>query len=175
MLVNLTNDAWFGKSSAAYQHFSMAVFRAVENRRSLVRCANTGISGFVDPAGRIIARTALFEDAVVDRPVPVLSEKLSTPGMGDLLPLVCLIILGMLMGRSMIRDRQGNLAPCALSARWIKQFLNRMAEKAPAKNDFIFCLSFGRLLRYIHRSNGAGEFSVSGAIVSNNFLGGDKS
>ncbi|HSO20754.1 MAG TPA: apolipoprotein N-acyltransferase, partial [Desulfosarcina sp.] len=61
VLVNLTNDAWFGRSSAAFQHFSMAVFRAVENRRSLVRCANTGISGFVDPAGRVVAKTGLFE------------------------------------------------------------------------------------------------------------------
>jgi apolipoprotein N-acyltransferase len=94
VLVNLTNDAWFGKSSAAYQHFSMAVFRAVENRRSLVRSANTGISGFVDPAGRILARTALFEDAVVDRPVPVVSGTSMYTRTGDLLPLACLILLG---------------------------------------------------------------------------------
>jgi apolipoprotein N-acyltransferase len=86
VLVNLTNDAWFGKSSAAYQHFSMAVFRAVENRRSLVRSANTGISGFVDPAGRILARTALFEDAVVDRPVPVCQKQVCTPGRATCCP-----------------------------------------------------------------------------------------
>ena len=106
VLVNLTNDAWFGNTSAAYQHFSMAVFRAVENRRSLVRCANTGISGFVDPAGRIVARTALFEDAVVVRTVPVLTETTLYTRIGDALPLACLIVLGVLMGRSMIRDPQ---------------------------------------------------------------------
>ena len=103
VLVNLTNDAWFGKSSAAYQHFSMAVFRAVENRRSLVRCANTGISGFVDPVGRIVAQTGLFEDAVVDRDVPVITETSIYTRVGDLLPLTCLIVLGLLAGRPMFR------------------------------------------------------------------------
>lgn len=105
VLVNLTNDAWFGKTGAAYQHFSMAVFRAVENRRSLVRCANTGISAFVDPAGRIMARTALFEDAVVVQTIPVLTEKTVYTRMGDALPLACLIVLTLLMGRSMIHER----------------------------------------------------------------------
>jgi len=50
----------------------MAVFRAVENRRPLIRAANTGISGFIDPAGRILAQTPLFEEAVMTRLVPVI-------------------------------------------------------------------------------------------------------
>jgi apolipoprotein N-acyltransferase len=72
LLVNITNDAWFGRTSAAYQHFSMAVFRAVENRRVLVRSANTGISGFIDANGRVLETTALFEQAVIARSVPLL-------------------------------------------------------------------------------------------------------
>ncbi len=60
-LVNLTNDAWFGKTSAPYQHFDMACMRAVENRVWLIRVANTGISGFVDPWGRVIKKGELFE------------------------------------------------------------------------------------------------------------------
>jgi apolipoprotein N-acyltransferase len=134
VLVNLTNDAWFGKSGAAYQHFSMAVFRAVENRRSLVRSANTGISGFVDPAGRILARTALFEDAVVDRPVPVVSETSMYTRTGDLLPLACLILLGIWIGWPLIRDRpseDGVLA--AYMPDWIKQLISRMAGKGPGR------------------------------------------
>jgi apolipoprotein N-acyltransferase len=55
LLVNITNDAWYKKSSAPYQHFAASVFRAIENRLYLVRSANTGISGFIDPFGRILA------------------------------------------------------------------------------------------------------------------------
>ena len=60
VLVNLTNDAWYGKSSAPYQSWAMTVFRAVETRRSLVRSANTGISGMIDPLGRVALSSELF-------------------------------------------------------------------------------------------------------------------
>ncbi len=59
-LVNITNDAWFGHSSASYQHMAMVSFRAVEGRVPIVRAANTGISGFIDQAGRIHGATPLF-------------------------------------------------------------------------------------------------------------------
>ncbi|MBI5561369.1 MAG: apolipoprotein N-acyltransferase [Deltaproteobacteria bacterium] len=61
LLVNITNDAWFGFTSAPYQHFGMSIMRAVENKSFLVRSANTGISAIVDPAGRVVGRTRLFE------------------------------------------------------------------------------------------------------------------
>jgi apolipoprotein N-acyltransferase len=60
-LINITNDAWYGRSAAPYQHLAMAVFRAVENRRYLVRAANTGISAVVAPDGRIVSASGLFE------------------------------------------------------------------------------------------------------------------
>jgi apolipoprotein N-acyltransferase len=60
MICNVTNDAWFGDTAAPGQHFSAACFRAVEMRRPVVRCANSGISGAVDARGRILARTSVF-------------------------------------------------------------------------------------------------------------------
>ena len=65
LLTTITNDAWFGHTSAPYQHFAQASMRAIENGRYLVRSANTGISGIVDPYGRVRARTDIFQQAVV--------------------------------------------------------------------------------------------------------------
>jgi apolipoprotein N-acyltransferase len=64
-LVNITNDAWFGRSSAPWQHLSMYAFRAVENRAPVVRAANTGISSLIDSTGRITDTTPLFQEAVL--------------------------------------------------------------------------------------------------------------
>jgi apolipoprotein N-acyltransferase len=71
LLVNLTNDAWYGMSSAPFQHFSMAVFRAVENRRPLVRAANTGISAFILPSGKIVEQSDLFTEALLTKEIPL--------------------------------------------------------------------------------------------------------
>ncbi len=75
LLVNLTNDAWYGRSSAPYQSMAMAVFRAVETKRSLVRAANTGISGFVGPAGNIIRQSPIFQAMALTGQVPMLEIK----------------------------------------------------------------------------------------------------
>jgi apolipoprotein N-acyltransferase len=90
LLVNLTNDAWYGRSSAPYQHFSMSVFRAVENRRSLVRAANTGISGFIDPSGSIIETTQIFKDAVITQKVPLIQVETLYSRFGDVFAITCL-------------------------------------------------------------------------------------
>ena len=65
LLTTVTNDAWYGDSSAPYQHFALASLRAIEQGRYLARAANTGISGVVDPYGRVIGATGVFEEAVV--------------------------------------------------------------------------------------------------------------
>ncbi len=91
MLVNITNDAWFGHTGAPFQHFSMAVFRAVENKRSLARSANTGISGFIDPLGRILGKTPLFKNAELTCRMPVLNMKTLYTRFGDLLAMICMI------------------------------------------------------------------------------------
>ena len=64
-LTTITNDAWFGRSAAPAQHFAMAVVRAAETRRWLVRAANTGISGVVTPRGEVVVATPLFETRLV--------------------------------------------------------------------------------------------------------------
>jgi len=75
-LVTITNDGWYGESASPQQHFRMAVFRAVENRRFLLRAATTGISGIVDPHGRIQARSKLMTETYLTgriRPIEKLS------------------------------------------------------------------------------------------------------
>lgn len=77
LLVNMTNDAWFGDSSEPWEHMALAKLRAVEHRRFLVRATNSGVSGFVDPVGRLTQRTETFEQAAIAETVAWL--KLPTP------------------------------------------------------------------------------------------------
>jgi apolipoprotein N-acyltransferase len=92
ILINITNDAWYGDSSAPYQHFSMAVFRAIENRRSLVRSANTGISGFIDPLGRVVSETPIFKEAALTMEVPLLNVSTWYTRRGDVFAKGCLVV-----------------------------------------------------------------------------------
>jgi apolipoprotein N-acyltransferase len=105
LLVNITNDAWFGTTSGPYQHFSMTVFRAVENRRSLARAANTGISGFIDPTGKILAATALLEEAAVTQSIPLLREKSIYTSIGDLFARVCMAVVILAVILNMMQSR----------------------------------------------------------------------
>jgi apolipoprotein N-acyltransferase len=86
-LATITNDGWYGKSSAPYQHFAMAVLRAVENRRYLLRAATTGISGIIDPYGRILSQSEMMTKTyLLGKITP--SEKLTFyTRFGDVLPL----------------------------------------------------------------------------------------
>ncbi|WP_417912439.1 apolipoprotein N-acyltransferase [Candidatus Electronema sp. TJ] len=97
LLVNLTNDAWYGRSSAPHQSWAMTVMRAVENRRSVARAANTGISGFVAPTGAVIAESALFEDAALTESVPLLTEQTFFVKGGHWFGHVCLALSGIFL------------------------------------------------------------------------------
>src|SRR5262249_47402173 len=92
LVTTITNDAWYGRSSAAYQHWEQASMRAVEEGRYLARAANTGISGFVDPYGRVIAATSLFEQATVVRDVSFISRRTIYSRIGDLVAWVSLVL-----------------------------------------------------------------------------------
>ncbi len=86
LLTTITNDGWYGTSSAPYQHFEMARMRAIEQGRYLVRAANTGISGIVDPYGRIMARSAIFREAGLVGDVRLLTERTVYSRIGDVVP-----------------------------------------------------------------------------------------
>ncbi len=95
LLVNLTNDAWFGRSSAPYQHFEMSAFRAVENKVFLLRAANTGISAVVDPVGRIRKASVLFEeDLLIDTIGLRRGEITFYSAYGDIFAYACLTVSG---------------------------------------------------------------------------------
>lgn len=92
LLVNITNDAWFGKSSAPWQHLAMARFRAIENRVWLARSANTGISAFIAPSGKVVEQTKLFESAFLRADVGLGARPKIYSQMGDLVPGAFLIV-----------------------------------------------------------------------------------
>jgi apolipoprotein N-acyltransferase len=103
-LVTITNDAWFGDTFAPRQHFAMARLRAVETRRYLARAANTGISGVVDPWGRVLAMSALDEEALLTAAVRPRTDLTPYVRCGDVLPRLC-VLLSMLGAALAWRDR----------------------------------------------------------------------
>ena len=92
LLTTITNDAWYGESSAPFQHFEMAAMRAIEQGRYLVRAANTGISGIVDPYGRVQVRTRLFETTTVVGEARFLQSRTLYARIGDLAAHVAIVL-----------------------------------------------------------------------------------
>jgi apolipoprotein N-acyltransferase len=85
LLTTITNDAWFGPTSAPYQHFEAASMRAIEEGRYLVRAANTGVSGIVDPYGHVLMRSEIYEPAVLVGDVRFVRETTFYTRHGDVL------------------------------------------------------------------------------------------
>jgi apolipoprotein N-acyltransferase len=105
-LVNITNDAWFGYSPASYQHLSMVVFRAVENRLPIVRAANTGISAVIDPTGRLSQQTDLFVRTWIKaRITPAEGGTTFYTRWGDLFAYGCILVTAVSLGWGMVRLR----------------------------------------------------------------------
>jgi apolipoprotein N-acyltransferase len=89
LLTTITNDAWYGHSSAPYQHFLQASMRAIEQGRYLARAANTGITGFVDPYGRVLQQSEIFERAILVGDVRMLDVQTIYGRIGDLFAYIC--------------------------------------------------------------------------------------
>ncbi len=83
LLTTITNDAWYGSSSAPYQHFALASMRAIEQGRYLARAANTGISGIVDPYGRVVTASRIFEQVAIVDDVRFLTTRTLYSRLGD--------------------------------------------------------------------------------------------
>lgn len=94
LVVNMTNDAWFGRTAGPWQHLAMYPFRAVEHRVAVVRVANTGVSAFIAPSGHIGRHTALFERTVITEPVPLRSRETIYFRFGDWLAYLALGVSG---------------------------------------------------------------------------------
>jgi apolipoprotein N-acyltransferase len=105
LIVNITNEAWFGDTAAPYQFMAMNVFRAVENHVAIARAANTGISGFIDPVGRILgtvnknSKEILVEGYLV-KDLPLSQAGTFYTSHGDLFALLCLVVLFVLLSWS---------------------------------------------------------------------------
>jgi apolipoprotein N-acyltransferase len=96
-IANITNEAWFGRTATPYQFVSMSVFRAVENRVSVVRATNTGVSCFIDPYGRITGRVEssgkdIFIPGHLTQEIPLSQGKTFYTAYGDVFVYICLII-----------------------------------------------------------------------------------
>jgi len=92
LLVNISNDSWFGPGAGPYQHLIFSTLRAVENRRFVLRAANTGISAVISPTGEILDRTALDQNAVLVANVVPLKERTFYTRHGDLFAILCSLV-----------------------------------------------------------------------------------
>lgn len=91
LLVNLTNDAWYEKSSAVLQHVEFSRLRAIENRRYLARATNTGVTAIFDPLGKEVARAPLFEQTVLSAPIRLGGPATVYGRYGDWFVYICLL------------------------------------------------------------------------------------
>lgn len=132
-MFNLTNDSWYGKSTEPMEHLALASFRSIENRRSLVRVTNTGISAFVDPVGRIVSRTGIWtRESLVGR-IPMLQENTVYARFGDWLGWLSILLAACCIGQALmvLRGRKEHHASdqCENDLRHQQTHLRRKAKR----------------------------------------------
>ena len=109
VLINVTNDAWFGKTSEPYLHLALAVFRSVENRLWLIRSTNTGVSVFVDAVGRIKSQTRLDDAELLAEDVPMLRTSTPYRSYGDVFTYGCIVVFAVAAISALVRRRPGTI------------------------------------------------------------------
>ncbi len=102
-IVNITNDAWYKRTSAPYQHANMTIFRAVENNVSIVRVANTGISSFINPYGKIEKSTDIFASKSLVQKVVLPRKKTFYTKYGDIFSWFCVGLSVLFMVKALIK------------------------------------------------------------------------
>lgn len=108
ILVNITEDGWFGRTNGPYQHAQMAAFQSIIFRRAIVRSANTGVSFVSDPYGRIIKKTQIFEEDCITCKVPLLECKTIYARIGNAFGWTFLLfILLLIISEPVIRKNKG--------------------------------------------------------------------
>jgi len=108
VLINITNDGWFGKISGPQQHNDMAILRSVENGVVLFRSANTGISMIVDQFGRVVVEKPLFIEEIIVRVIPIGTINTIYRIVGDILPMTCLALTAILVMLSYITPKRSS-------------------------------------------------------------------
>lgn len=102
LIVNVTNDGWFGRSAGPHQHLAQVRLRAIEQGLPVIRAANTGISAVLDPFGRYMRQLPLMEQGVIDSPLPVAVAPPPYARLGDW---ALLILLALVFGSSFLADK----------------------------------------------------------------------
>jgi apolipoprotein N-acyltransferase len=108
-MFNLTNDSWYGNSVEPMEHLVLASFRAIEQRRALVRSTNTGISAFVDPVGRIDGRTGQWTRATLVGKIPLMQGRTVYAMLGDWIGWICGAVSLFGIGRAYQARRNGRM------------------------------------------------------------------
>lgn len=94
LLVNMTNDAWFGRSIAPYQHLLVSIPRAVESRRYFLRSTNSGVSTIISPTGKVEKSSGIFTEENIEGEVALLeSDPTLYVRLGDIFPWICLSLV----------------------------------------------------------------------------------
>ena len=105
LLTVITNDAWWGDTPGYRQHLNYSRLRAIETRRWVARCGNTGISAIIDPCGRILDRTPWWQEAVLQGTVQLLSGESFFVRYGDMTGRCCVFLFLLLLAAAVIRRR----------------------------------------------------------------------